>query len=47
MLAQKLYEEGTTFASGWNFGPNTSDVHPVRWIVEKIASRGDHRALGN
>ncbi len=38
MLAQKLYEDGTNFSSGWNFGPDPNDVHSVRWIVETIAS---------
>jgi CDP-glucose 4,6-dehydratase len=38
MLAQKLYEGGAAFASGWNFGPDPNDVQSVRWIVEKIAS---------
>jgi CDP-glucose 4,6-dehydratase len=38
MLAQKLYEDGATFASGWNFGPDPNDVQSVRSIVEKIAS---------
>ena len=38
MLAQKLYEEGPSFASAWNFGPNISNLQPVRWIVEKTAS---------
>ena len=39
MLAQKLYEDGPAFASAWNFGPDDSDVQPVRWIVEKIAAQ--------
>ncbi len=48
MLAQKLYEDGAAFASGWNFGPDPNDVQPVRWIVEKIASSwGSPAALGN
>ena len=34
--AQKLYEEGATFAEGWNFGPNDEDAKPVQWIVEKL-----------
>jgi CDP-glucose 4,6-dehydratase len=38
MLAQNLYERGSAFASGWNFGPKRGDAQPVRWIVEKIAS---------
>ena len=35
-LAQKLYEEGTNFNEGWNFGPNDSDAKSVQWIVEKF-----------
>ena len=29
LLAQKLYEQGTRFAEGWNFGPNDEDAKPV------------------
>jgi CDP-glucose 4,6-dehydratase len=36
LLAQKLYEEGTNFDEGWNFGPNDSDAKSVQWIVEKF-----------
>jgi len=36
VLAQKLYEEGSTYAEGWNFGPNDQDAKPVQWIVEKL-----------
>jgi CDP-glucose 4,6-dehydratase len=36
LLAQKLYEEGTSFAEGWNFGPNDEDAKPVQWIVERL-----------
>jgi len=36
ILAQKLYEEGATFAEGWNFGPNDEDAKPVQWIAEKL-----------
>ena len=28
-LAQKLYEDGATYAEGWNFGPNDEDAQPV------------------
>jgi CDP-glucose 4,6-dehydratase len=38
MLAQKLYQDGAAFSSGWNFGPDPNDVQSVRWIVEEIAS---------
>ena len=36
LLAQKLYEEGTSYAEGRNFGPNDEDAKPVQWIVEKL-----------
>jgi CDP-glucose 4,6-dehydratase len=36
LLAQKLYEEGTGYAEGWNFGPNDEDAKPVQWIVEGL-----------
>jgi len=35
-LTQKLYEEGASFAEGWNFGPDDSDAKPVEWIVQKM-----------
>lgn len=35
-LAQKLYEEGTAYAEGWNFGPSDEDAKPVQWIVERL-----------
>jgi len=37
-LAQKLYEEGTAYAEGWNFGPNEEDAKPVQWIVEQLTA---------
>jgi CDP-glucose 4,6-dehydratase len=36
LLAQKLYEEGSSFAEGWNFGPNDDDAKPVEWILDKL-----------
>jgi len=36
LLAEKLYEEGATYAEGWNFGPNDDDAKPVQWIVERL-----------
>ena len=35
-LAQKLYEEDSAYAEGWNFGPNDEDAKPVQWIVERL-----------
>lgn len=37
MLVEKLYSEGSTWAEGWNFGPNEVDAVPVVWIVEHLA----------
>lgn len=37
-LAEHLYEQGTNFAEGWNFGPNDEDAKPVGWIVEQMAA---------
>ncbi len=45
LLAQKLHEEGTSFAQGWNFGPNDEDAKPVEWIVQRLCERwGDESA---
>jgi CDP-glucose 4,6-dehydratase len=41
-LAQKLYEEGSSFADAWNFGPEETDAKPVQWIVEKLCSQIPH-----
>jgi CDP-glucose 4,6-dehydratase len=37
-LAEKLYNEGTRFAEGWNFGPDDKDAKNVNWIVKTICS---------
>lgn len=38
VLAERLWQHGTDFSAGWNFGPLESDAKPVSWIVEKLAS---------
>ena len=38
VLAQKLYEEGVSYAEGWNFGPNDEDAQPVQWIVKELTN---------
>lgn len=35
-LAQKLYDDGQSYAEGWNFGPHEEDAKPVQWIVEEL-----------
>ena len=36
-LAEYLYNDGMSYAEGWNFGPNDTDVKPVSWIVDVLA----------
>lgn len=38
LLAQRLYEEGAGFASGWNFGPAEEDAKPVEWLVQRLCA---------
>lgn len=38
LLAQRLYEEGDDFASGWNFGPAEEDAKPVEWLVQRLCA---------
>jgi len=35
-LAEQLFEQGTAFAEGWNFGPVDEDAKPVGWIVDQM-----------
>ena len=39
VLAERLYNEGDEYAEAWNFGPQESDVKPVREIVEYLVER--------
>jgi CDP-glucose 4,6-dehydratase len=42
MLAERLTEDGQSFASGWNFGPADADAKPVSWIADELVrSWGD------
>jgi CDP-glucose 4,6-dehydratase len=36
VLAQHLFEYGSSFAEGWNFGPRDEDCKPVSWILDKM-----------
>ena len=38
ILAQALYEQGSSFASGWNFGPRDEDNRTVKEVVELLIS---------
>jgi CDP-glucose 4,6-dehydratase len=39
VLAERLYTERATFSSAWNFGPNSSDAKPVRWVADFFIER--------
>jgi len=36
LLASKMYEDGVSYCSGWNFGPNSDSIVSVGNIVEAI-----------
>lgn len=38
-LTARVWDEGRTYAGGWNFGPADSDTRPVAWIVEQMVRR--------
>ncbi len=38
ILAQALYEQGSAFASGWNFGPHDEDNRSVQEVVDLLIS---------
>ncbi len=35
-LLEKLWENGSKFAGGWNFGPNDESCKPVSWILSTL-----------
>jgi CDP-glucose 4,6-dehydratase len=37
MLAERLAQDASRFASGWNFGPAEMDTKPVSWIADELA----------
>jgi len=44
ILAQVLYEKGSSFASGWNFGPCDEDNRAVQEVVDLLISAWDEMA---
>ena len=36
MLAERLVEDASRFASAWNFGPADTDAKPVSWIADEL-----------
>jgi CDP-glucose 4,6-dehydratase len=42
MLAERLAEDASRFACGWNFGPTEVHAKPVSWLADELAqSWGD------
>ncbi|MEM7099863.1 MAG: CDP-glucose 4,6-dehydratase [Pseudomonadota bacterium] len=39
LLAQALFENGQSYAQGWNFGPADEDARPVRWICDALVEK--------
>jgi len=39
LLAKRLYEHGSKYAEGWNFGPDDTDAKPVEWIVNTMCKK--------
>jgi CDP-glucose 4,6-dehydratase len=37
-LAEHLYQQGASYAEGFNFGPHDIDARPVQWIVERLCA---------
>lgn len=38
LLAQHLHQDGRHYSGAWNFGPSETDIQPVEWIVDKLAT---------
>jgi CDP-glucose 4,6-dehydratase len=36
-LAERLFNDGASFAEAWNFGPSDSDARPVSYLVSELA----------
>ncbi len=45
VLAERLAEDSSRFASGWNFGPAETDAKPVSWIADELTQLWGSRAL--
>ncbi len=39
VLAQHLFDEVSSFAEGWNFGPKDEDCKPVSWILDTMVNK--------
>ena len=39
VLAQALYEQGSEFNGGWNFGPRNEDTRPVKEVIDLLIQK--------
>lgn len=39
LLAEHLYDKGSDYSEGWNFGPELENNMPVEWILEYIKNK--------
>lgn len=39
LLAERLWDFGSDFSEGWNFGPADQDVRPVQWIADRLVDQ--------
>ena len=39
VLAQRLFQDGPSFAEAWNFGPHDADARPVEWLVRRLCEQ--------
>jgi CDP-glucose 4,6-dehydratase len=44
ILAERLWDQGTEFGEGWNFGPGEEDARPVSWVAETAVRLWGERA---
>ncbi|RXG20457.1 CDP-glucose 4,6-dehydratase [Leeuwenhoekiella aequorea] len=44
ILAEALYEQGASYAEGWNFGPKDEDCRPVTWILDEMVEKWEGTA---
>lgn len=41
-LAEQLYDDGSSYAEAWNFGPLETDARPVLWIASRLQELWGH-----
>jgi CDP-glucose 4,6-dehydratase len=39
LLAEKMYDDDSSYSEAWNFGPNEDDSKSVEWVIEEMVSK--------